>query len=53
MKGNKRIIDIVKEYAEVIRTETGNLIGASQFLNHFGFKYEQQYTSFEDLSGGE
>ena len=53
MKGNKRIIDIVKEYAEVIRTETGNYIGASQFLNHFGFKYEQQYTYFEDLSGGE
>ena len=51
--GNRRIIDIVKEYAEVIRTETGNYIGASQFLNHFGFKYEQQYTYFEDLSGGE
>lgn len=51
--GNKRIIDIVKEQAEVIRTETGNYIGASQFLNHFGFKYEQQYTYFEDLSGGE
>ena len=51
--GNCRIIDIVKEYAEVIRTETGNYIGASQFLNHFGFKYEQQYTYFEDLSGGE
>lgn len=51
--GNRRIIDIVKEQAEVIRTETGNYIGASQFLNHFGFKYEQQYTYFEDLSGGE
>ncbi len=51
--GNRRIIDIVKEYAEVIRTETGNYIGASQFLNHFGFKYEQQYTYSEDLSGGE
>ena len=53
IKGNRRIIDIVKEYAEVIRTETGNYIGASQFLNHFGFKYEQQYTYFDDLSGGE
>lgn len=51
--GNRRIIDIVKEQAEVIRTETGHYIGASQFLNHFGFKYEQQYTYFEDLSGGE
>lgn len=53
IEGNRRIIDIVKEQAEVIRTETGNYLGASQFLNHFGFKYEQQYTYFEDLSGGE
>lgn len=53
VKGNKRIIDIVKEHAEVIRTETGNYIGAAQFLNHFGFKYEQQYSYYEDLSGGE
>ncbi|MCR5115223.1 MAG: ABC-F family ATP-binding cassette domain-containing protein [Bacteroidales bacterium] len=53
IKGNRRIIDIVKEQAEVIRTETGNYVGASQFLNHFNFKYEQQYTYFEDLSGGE
>ena len=51
--GNRRIIDIVKEQAEIIRTESGHYIGASQFLNHFGFKYEQQYTYFEDLSGGE
>ena len=53
VKGNRRIIDIVKEQADMIRMETGNYIGASQFLNHFGFKYEQQYTYYEDLSGGE
>lgn len=51
--GNKRIIDLVKEQAEVIRMDKGNYMGASQFLNHFGFKYEQQYTYYEDLSGGE
>lgn len=51
--GNKRIIDLVKEQAEVIRMDNGNYMGASQFLNHFGFKYEQQYTYYEDLSGGE
>lgn len=51
--GNKRIIDIVKEHAEMIRMESGNYIGAAQFLNHFGFKYEQQYAYYEDLSGGE
>ena len=53
VKGNKRVIDIVKEYAEMIRLENGNFVGASQFLNYFGFKYEQQYTYYEDLSGGE
>ena len=53
VKGNKRVIDIVKEHAEVIRLENGNYVGASQFLNYFGFKYAQQYTYYEDLSGGE
>jgi len=53
VQGNKRVIDIVKEHAEMIRLQSGNLIGASQFLNYFGFKYEQQYTYYEDLSGGE
>jgi ATP-binding cassette subfamily F protein uup len=53
VKGNKRVIDLVKEHAEMIRLENGNYVGASQFLNYFGFKYEQQYTYYEDLSGGE
>lgn len=51
--GNKRIIDLVKEHAEMIRIDDGNYISASQFLNHFGFKFEQQYTYYEELSGGE
>ena len=51
--GNKRIIDLVKEHAEMIRIDNGNYISASQFLNHFGFKFEQQYTYYEELSGGE
>ena len=53
VKSNKRIIDLVKEYAEMIRIENGNYISASQFLNHFGFTFEQQYTYYEDLSGGQ
>lgn len=53
VKSNMRIIDLVKQYAEVIRLESGNVVGASQFLNYFGFKYEQQYTYYDDLSGGE
>ncbi|HNX21391.1 MAG TPA: ABC-F family ATP-binding cassette domain-containing protein [Bacteroidales bacterium] len=53
VEGNRRVIDIVKENAEMIRLQSGNMVGASQFLNYFGFKYEQQYTYYEDLSGGE
>lgn len=53
VKGNMRVIDLVKQHADVIRMENGNYVGASQFLNYFGFKYEQQYSYYEDLSGGE
>lgn len=53
VSGNKRILDLVKEYAEMIRVENGNYISASQFLNHFGFGFDQQYTYYDDLSGGE
>lgn len=53
VQGNKRVIDIVKESAEMIQLQSGNYVGASQFLNYFGFKYEQQYTYYDDLSGGE
>ena len=53
IKGNKRILELVKEFAEMIRVDNGNYISASQFLFHFGFGYEQQYTYYEDLSGGE
>jgi ATP-binding cassette subfamily F protein uup len=49
----KRIIDIVKEHAEMIRTSDNTYISASHFLNHFGFTYESQYTYYENLSGGE
>jgi len=49
----KRVIDIVKEHAEMIRMAEGNYISASVFLNHFGFTFENQYTYFENLSGGQ
>jgi ATP-binding cassette subfamily F protein uup len=49
----KRVIDIVKEHAEIIRMADGTDLSASQFLNHFGFTYENQYTYFENLSGGQ
>ncbi len=49
----KRLIDIVKEHAEMIRMANGNFISASQFLNHFGFSFQSQYTYYEHLSGGQ
>ena len=51
--GNKIVLELVKEYAEMIRMDNGNFISASQFLNHFGFPFSQQYTYYQDLSGGE
>jgi ATP-binding cassette subfamily F protein uup len=51
--GNKIVLELVKEHAEVIRMDNGNYISAAQFLNHFGFPFKQQYTYYEDLSGGE
>ncbi|MDR0367557.1 MAG: ABC-F family ATP-binding cassette domain-containing protein [Bacteroidales bacterium] len=49
----KRVIDIVKEHAEMVRIADGNFVSAAQFLNHFGFTFEHQYTFFENLSGGQ
>jgi ATP-binding cassette subfamily F protein uup len=51
--GNKIVLELVKEHAEVIRMDNGNYMSASNFLNHFGFPYSLQYTYYDDLSGGE
>lgn len=48
-----RVIDIVKEVAEVIETGTGKTLTASQFLNQFLFPPDKQYTPVGKLSGGE
>lgn len=49
---DKRVIEIVKEVAEEIKTTEGS-ISASQFLNYFGFSYSSQYAWYSTLSGGE
>ena len=49
---DKRVIEIVKEVAEEIKTTEGS-ISASQFLNYFGFTYSSQYAWYSTLSGGE
>ncbi|TVR19523.1 MAG: ABC transporter ATP-binding protein [Balneolaceae bacterium] len=48
-----RVIDIIKEIAPVIELADGSKISASQFLEHFMFSPEMQYTPAEKLSGGE
>jgi ATP-binding cassette subfamily F protein uup len=48
-----RLIDIVKEVAEVVTLDKGQTITVSQFLTQFGFPPKQQHTPIEKLSGGE
>ncbi len=48
-----RVIDIVKEVAEIVMLSDGATITAAQFLNHFLFPHEMHLTPVEKLSGGE
>ena len=50
---SQRVIDIVKEVAEVVEMANGDVVTASQFLQHFQFPPAQQYTLISKLSGGE
>ena len=53
LKDDKRIIEVVKEIAEVIPLEKGRKITASQLLERFLFPPKQQYNYVSKLSGGE
>jgi len=50
---SQRVIDIVKEVAEVVELANGDVLTASQFLTLFLFPPAQQYTLVHKLSGGE
>ena len=52
LNDDKKIIDIVKEYAEVVNID-GKEINVTQFLNHFNFPPPVQHNAFGKLSGGE
>lgn len=52
-KPGQRVIDVVKDIAEVVTLGSGETITASQFLQHFLFDPKKQYTNVEKLSGGE
>lgn len=48
-----RVIDIIKEIAEIVEMGDGSKLSASQFLNYFLFPPETQYSFVGKLSGGE
>ncbi|HEX8547203.1 MAG TPA: ABC-F family ATP-binding cassette domain-containing protein [Cytophagaceae bacterium] len=50
---NQRVIESVKEVAEMITLGNGEIITASAFLQHFLFPPSMQYTPISKLSGGE
>jgi ATP-binding cassette subfamily F protein uup len=52
-KKEQRVIDAVKDIAEVVAMEDGRTISASQFLEHFMFSPDAQYKRISKLSGGE
>ena len=49
----KKVIDIVRDIAEVVDLGNGQKMTASQFLQMFLFSPNQQYDFVEKLSGGE
>ena len=52
-KPGQKVIDIVKEIADVVTIGDGKQLSVSQFLAHFLFPPEMQYVQVEKLSGGE
>jgi ATP-binding cassette subfamily F protein uup len=53
LKEDKRVIDSLKEIAEVIIMANGSKVTASQMLTHFMFPPKIQHTFVSKLSGGE
>ncbi len=52
-KPSEKVIDVVKNIAEVIHHEDGRKVTASQLLTRFLFPPDTQYNLVEKLSGGE
>jgi ABC transport system ATP-binding/permease protein len=50
---NQRVIDYLKDVAELVKTKDGSVITASQMLERFLFTPNQQYAPIGKLSGGE
>jgi len=52
-KEDQRVVDCVKEVADVIEMADGSTLSASLFLKQFDFDGNKQYTLIKNLSGGE
>lgn len=52
-KEDQKVIDVIKEIAEIVTLSDGKKFSASQFLQYFLFTPEMQYSRIEKLSGGE
>jgi ABC transport system ATP-binding/permease protein len=50
---NQRVIEYLKNIAELVKTVDGSVITASQMLERFLFPPNQQYAPINKLSGGE
>ncbi|MGJ9460150.1 ABC-F family ATP-binding cassette domain-containing protein [Oceanobacillus sp. CF4.6] len=53
LDGNMRIIDYIKDVAEVIHTKDGQVITAAQMLERFLFTRSEQWSYIRKISGGE
>ncbi|WP_433943719.1 ABC-F family ATP-binding cassette domain-containing protein [Paenibacillus sp. SN-8-1] len=53
MNGEQRVIEYIKDEAEVVTTADGSRITASQMLERFLFEPTMQWTPISKLSGGE
>lgn len=53
IKEDKRVIEVIRDIADVVPLAGGSVISASQFLQRFNFSYEMQHQFVSKLSGGE
>ncbi|MBM0741376.1 ABC-F family ATP-binding cassette domain-containing protein [Phormidium sp. CLA17] len=53
MNDSQRVIEYLKNVAELVKTSDGSVITASQMLERFLFPPDQQYAPIAKLSGGE
>jgi len=53
MNDSQRVIEYLKNVAELVKTSDGSVITASQMLERFLFPPDQQYAPISKLSGGE